>query len=82
MIWGSFIGTRVLNLHILEGNYNSERYIKLLERGLLPSYSKELTFMQDIASIHRSKQTKKWLQDKTIISMFSSGQQTVLILIQ
>jgi transposase len=56
----------IFDLHIMEGTYNAQRYTDMLEETLVPFMQPEWTFMQDGASIHRAKHTKKWLEDKNI----------------
>jgi len=66
MIWEAFVDKKLLDLHIMEGNYNADKYIKMLEKGLLPFYKRGMTFMQDNASIHNAELTKNWLKTKKI----------------
>lgn len=66
MIWGAFVNDTILNLHIMDGTYNAERYCDMLGECLEPFMQPEWTFMQDGASIHRAKDTKKWLHERDI----------------
>ena len=66
MIWGAFVNDTIFNLHVMEGNYNAERYCDMLEECLEPFMQQDWTFMQDGASIHRAKHTKKWLEEHDI----------------
>ena len=56
----------IFDLHIIEGNYDSERYCDMLEQCLEQFMQPDWTFMQDGASIHRAKHTKDWLKERDI----------------
>jgi transposase len=45
---------------------NSQKYIEMLNINLRPFVKKDWTFMHDEASIHRSAETKKWLENNNI----------------
>ena len=66
MIWGAFVNDTIFDLYIMEGKYNSEKYCDMLEECLVPFIQQNWTFMQDGASIHRSKHTMEWLKQKKI----------------
>ena len=66
MIWGAFVSNTIFAIHIMEGNYNSEKYTDMLEECLDPFMQPDWVFMHDGASIHRSNHTKEWLGDKKI----------------
>ena len=59
MLWGAFVNKSIFNLHIMDGNYDGERYCDMLEECLVP-------FMQEGASIHNAKYTKEWLAKRNI----------------
>ena len=63
MIWGAFVNDKIFDLQIMEGIYDSVRYTDMLEECLVPFMQPEWEFMQDNASIHRSKHTKQWLKE-------------------
>ena len=54
----------------VKGNQDSVKHCQTLQYGLLPFAADMLgenwTLQQDNASIHRSKYTKKWMEDKNI----------------
>lgn len=70
MVWGSFCSSGKSSLAILEGKQNSGKYIGTLTNYLLPfaeaRFGSDYIFQQDGASIHTSRQTRKWLGDQNI----------------
>ena len=66
MIWGAFVNDSLFDLHVMEGNYNSDRYCEMLSECLVPFMEPDWTFMQDGASIHRSKHTLEWLKQRDV----------------
>lgn len=66
MVWGAFVGERLLDLVVCEHTLDSQKYIDVLKKSLLPSMSRGLQFMHDGASVHRSKLTTSWLQKNQI----------------
>ena len=66
MVWGAFMNDTIFDLHIVEGNYDSDKYCAMLEQCLEPFMQPDQTFMQDGASIHRAKNTKELLQERNI----------------
>ena len=66
MVWGAFFGEKLLDLIVCEHTLDSKKYIDVLNKSLLPSMSRELKFMHDGASFHRSKLTTGWLKKKKI----------------
>ena len=66
MIWGTFVNDTIFDLHIMDGNYDAERYCNMLGDCLEPFMEPGWTFMQDGASIHRAKRTKEWLKERKI----------------
>ena len=66
MIWGAFVNGIIFDLHIMNGNYDSVKYTDMLGDCLDPFMQPDWIFMQDNASIHRSKHTQKWLNDRKI----------------
>lgn len=66
MIWGAFVGDKLLDLVVVEGKMNSAKYIAMLDKHLRPFMKRGWTFMQDGASIHRSDETKTWLEKQKI----------------
>jgi len=70
MIWGAFSAAGKAELVVMEGRQNSQRYIDVLEKSLLPflsvTHNNNATFQQDNAAIHTSRVTKNWFQEKNI----------------
>ena len=66
MIWGAFVNGTIFDLHIMIGTYDSVKYTDMLGECLDPFMQPDWILMQDGASIHRSKHTQKWLEDKKI----------------
>jgi len=66
MIWGAFVNDTIFNLHIMDGTYDSVKYTDMLEECLEPFMQPDWVFMQDGASIHRSKHTMQWLKERNI----------------
>lgn len=66
MVWGAFVGKRLLDLVICKHTLDSNKYIDVLTKSLVPPISRELKFMHDGASIHRSEMTTNWLQKAKI----------------
>ena len=63
MVWGTFVGTKLLDLVVVEGKMNSAKCIDMLDKHFRPFMKRGLTFMQDGANIH-SAETKDWLENK------------------
>lgn len=70
MVWGAFSGAGLSDLAFLDGKQDSGKYINTLGDYLFPfahmHYGPEFVFMQDNASIHRSKVTMKFLEDHEV----------------
>lgn len=66
MVWGAFIGNKLLDLVVCENIMDSSKYIEMLTKSLLPFVKSEFKFMHDGASIHRSKLTREWLAKNKI----------------
>lgn len=66
MVWGAFVGNQLLDLVVCEHTMNSEKYIDMLNKSLLPFVKRGLKFMHDGATIHRSELTSNWLKEKGI----------------
>lgn len=66
MVWGGMSANGLTDLAFLNGTQNSRKYIETLSEYLIPfidiQYGSNFIFMQDGASIHRSKETMSWLQ--------------------
>ena len=67
MVWGCFCNNKIGPLVLIEGTLNSDKYIELLEKNLLP-YLENLNienpiFQDDNATCHASNKTKKWKED-------------------
>ena len=66
MAWGAFVGDKLLDLVVVEHTIDSNQYIEVLKKPLLPSIRPGFKFMHDGASAHRSKLTTSWLQKQKI----------------
>ncbi|KAF0748124.1 hypothetical protein AaE_007457 [Aphanomyces astaci] len=70
MVWAGFSSDGATELAFLEGNQNSCKYIWTLQDYLFPFahqiYKGDFTFMQDGASIHRSKETMEFLTSQNV----------------
>jgi transposase len=66
MVWGAFVGNKLLDLVVCEHTMDSHKYIELLNKSLRPFVKSGLKFMHDGASIHQSKLTKDWLKKNKI----------------
>lgn len=73
MIWGCFSMMGPGRLEVCEGRMNAERYLKVLEKRLLPSArdmygadNKDWIYQQDNAPCHTAKKVKDWCQAKNI----------------
>ena len=66
MVWGAFVGDKLLDLVVCEHTLDSKKYIEMPNNSLLPHYKPGLKFMHDGASAHRSKLTTSWLKDNKI----------------
>lgn len=69
-IWGCMSASGVGQMRILDGTVNTDRYIDILEKEMLPSgrtlHNNYYVFMQDNAPAHRSRRTTAWLEDKSV----------------
>lgn len=70
MVWAAFSSNGKTKIVFLSGRQTSSDYINVLTNNLL-LFAEELggpnwIFQQDNASIHTSKMTKKWFEDKNI----------------
>ena len=86
MVWGTISYYGAADLVRVKGNQDSVKYCQTLEYGLL-SFAADMlgeswTFQQDNASIHRSKYTKKWLEEKHIDVMEWPSRSPDLIIIE
>ncbi|HND86602.1 MAG TPA: transposase [Pseudobdellovibrionaceae bacterium] len=70
MIWAAIGWRGKSQVAFLEGNQNSEKYLNTLEHYLLPCGAqiggRNWIFMQDNASIHSSRATTAWLEQRHI----------------
>lgn len=70
MVWGAFYDNGKLPICFVSGRMNSQYYINLLEEVLITfldeNNEEQLIFQQDNASIHASRQTKRWFEENNI----------------
>lgn len=70
MVWAAVSSFGRVKLCFVSKKMNGADYRIVLRRGLLPFWrrnrTKNLTFMQDGAPIHRAAQTKRWLMARRI----------------
>ena len=74
MVWGCFVNNQPGPLVLVEGKLNSDGYIKILQKNLLPFLSQlepnAYIFQEDNAPIHTAKKVAKW-KDENRITSFS-----------
>lgn len=65
LLWAGFSGHGLTSLAPVDGTVNTDTYIKLLTKNLLPLDlpDKAVTFQQDNAPAHKSHRTRTWLTD-------------------
>ena len=68
MIWGAFWHGGVLPLQRIQGNLKTDQYLQLLQRDLLPLFQEHnnLTYQQDNARCHVSRQAQNWFNENGI----------------
>ena len=70
LVWGCFSSSGVGRLHISKETMNSSRYIKTLEKYLIPSFTdskiKNPLFLDDSAPCHRSVNVKNFKTENSI----------------
>ena len=69
MFWGSFCGHKIGRLHVCEGIMNSDKYINVLQRRLLPfinDVGPDVIYQQDGAPCHTSRKSMNWLKEHNI----------------
>lgn len=70
MVWGAFCADGMLELAFPSCRMNSAEYKLLLQTNLLPflnrNRKKKLIFQQDNASVHKSNETRSWLETHKI----------------
>ncbi len=64
MVWGCLSAYGMGSLHVLEGTMNAKRYIKVLEKHVLPS--RRCVFQQDNAKPHTAAITTAWLRSRRV----------------
>ena len=62
MVWVMVLPNCLLSFSIIEGNFRSSDYIKLLKEKVLPistlNFGKDFFFQQNNASVHQSKEVQ------------------------
>lgn len=70
MVWGAFSYYGKAELAFTSSKMNSEEYIEVLDRHLIPfmneTHPQSPVFQQDNAPIHTSRRTKQWLAGKNV----------------
>ena len=72
LVWGTIWTAGRSELVVCDGNVNAEKYISILNHGLLPAFRswklrhRFTLFMQDGAPYHTAKNTKDWLAKEGI----------------
>ncbi|KAF0710590.1 hypothetical protein AaE_012460 [Aphanomyces astaci] len=70
MVWGAFSGAGLSELAFLEGTQNSDKYVETISNFMLPfghqHYGENMVFMQDGASIHRSKMSLEFFKEQHV----------------
>ena len=66
MVWGAFVGNKLLDLVIVDQTMDSAKYTDMLNKSLEPFMKRGLTFMHVGASIHRTDETKKELKAEVL----------------
>lgn len=70
MVWGCFCNNKIGPLVLIEGTLNSDRYIELLEKYLIPFLNslgvENHIFQDDNAPCHASNKTKNWKEDNLV----------------
>ena len=72
MVWGVIWTAGHSELVICDVNVNAEKYISILNQGLLPAFDSGklchhyILFMQDGAPCHTAKKTKDWFAKERI----------------
>ena len=60
LVWGGFHGDTVLPLRLIDGVLNGNKYLHLLQE-VFPTCAAALTWMDDNAPAHRSRQVTQWM---------------------
>ena len=70
MVWGCFCNNKLDPLVLIEGTLNFDKYIKLLEKHLLPFLNdlgiENHIFQDDNAPCHASIKTRSWKENNLI----------------
>ena len=72
MVWGSMSARGVGKLHFIDGIVNTNKYLEILKKSLLPTMADALqnnnnfVFQQDGAACHTSRKSLKWLSDHNV----------------
>ena len=73
MVWAGISWASKTPLIVVNGNLNSEEYVKLLEEHFLPFrdkyYARSVVFQQDNARAHNTAHTREFLMEKELTEM-------------
>lgn len=78
MFWGCFSDDGPGTLHPVTGMMNSDAYIEVLQRKLIPEMQKQFpngdgTFQQDLAPCHTSRKVQQFMKNNNINTMTWPG---------
>ena len=70
MVWGMILPNGLLSFRLMQGNQNSESYIKIIAESALPiiklNMKQDFIFQQDNCPIHKSKITMKYFRNNNV----------------
>jgi hypothetical protein len=70
MVWLMCLPSGLLSFRVIEGKFNSQRYINLLQEMIVPimklNYGSNFFFQEDNCAIHKSRQVKEFMSKSKI----------------
>ena len=70
MLWMMVMPNGLMTFRVVKGNLNSNGYIQILKECAVPisklNYVDDFILQEDNASVHKSKETKKFMRDNKI----------------